>query len=426
MQRLARPNGRFAVLALASLSLAALTTVVVRQRAGTDSQPVITSSTPLVALSTTTESESELRDKDIAFYAKRVSEDPGGATDRIALASLLFTRSRITGSAPDLARAETLARESVALRNQRNGHAFEVLASILMARHAFTEAHTIALQADSLEPNTPSHLALLGEIELELGEYPAAATHYRAVHSSGQQFTVGARVARWHEVTGNASLARDMLKRAIVDVDRRDDLPREQVAWFHYRLGELELRLGNLTAADSAFHTALQRHPNDIRVLGGLARTALARNDYRQAITYGDQATNIQLDPTTLATVSQAYLAINDSAQAAAFANAMSISVLTQPGAIHRQWGLYLLDHGSAAQRADVLRRARAELQDRHDVYGHDLMAWALYRNGQLEPAREEMRLALSQHTEDLMLTTHANALGVSSKMTTAIARTER
>ena len=89
----------------------------------------------------------------------------------------------------------------------------------------------------------------------------------------------------------------------------------------------------------------------------------------------------------------------------------MSVSALKQPGAIHRAWGLFLLDHGTAKDRADVLERARRELRDRKDVYGHDLMAWALYRNGRIQEAREQMKLALSQKTQDVTLSEHARTI---------------
>ena len=367
---------------------------------------------PLTALSTAPYDESDVRDRDIEFYTRRVLEDPSGASDRFTLAGLLFTRSRNTGSTKDLDRSEKLIRESVAERTRRNYQAFELLASLLMARHEFREARAVALRADSLDPGTPSHLALLGEIELELGDYDVAAAHFKAVEFDGRNFTIGARIARWYEVTGHIGMARQFLKRAILAVDRRDDLPREQVAWFHYRLGELELRAGNVAAADSAFRGGLAQHPDDVRVLGGLARVAVARGAWQQAIDYGERATAIQLDPATLGTVSRAYAQLGDTAQAASYARAMSVSALKQPGVIHRAWGLFLLDHGTAQDRADVLRRARLELRVRKDVYGHDLMAWALYRNGQLGEARKEMTFALAQHTEDVMLAEHARAIG--------------
>jgi tetratricopeptide (TPR) repeat protein len=232
---------------------------------------------PLIALSTAPYDETNVRDRDIEFYSKRILEDPASATDRFTLAGMLFTRARNSGSTADLDSAEGLVRESIAKRTQRNYQAFELLASLLMARHEFRSAHNVALRADSLDPGTPSHLALLGEIELELGDYDAAAGHFEAAHYDGRNFTAGARFARWYEVTGHIDVARQYLKRAIVNVDRRDDLPREQVAWFHYRLGDLELRAGNVAAADSAFLVGLARHPDDVRALGGLARAALIR-----------------------------------------------------------------------------------------------------------------------------------------------------
>ncbi|MES3032525.1 MAG: hypothetical protein V4813_00860 [Gemmatimonadota bacterium] len=374
-------------------------------------EPVTTVSAPLVRFDTTHLSESDVRDRDIAFYDRRVSADPQGAADRVTLASLLLSRSRHSGSTADLARAESLATASVALRTVRNAHALEVLASVQMARHAFRDAHRAAAAADSIEPGNASHLALLGEIELELGEYAAADSHFRAVRTTRDQFTVGARLARWYELTGRSARARTILQDAITAVDLRDDLPREQVAWFHYRLGELELRVGRLAAADSAFQRGLVRNPDDIRLLGGLARTALARHDWKAAAAYGDRATLIQLDPATLGVVSEAYAALGDSTQATSFAGAMAASALSEGNAMHRAWGMHLLDHGTPAQRAEVLRRARADIRERSDVYGHDMLAWALYRDGQLDAARREMALAVAQGTEDVMLDRHAQVL---------------
>ena len=396
---------------LTRLFLPALASVAVAMACLAAREPATTVSAPLIRFDTTARSDAEVRDRDIAFYTARVRDDAESAADRVTLATLLLSRARASGSAADLARAESLATASITLRTARNTHALEVLASVLMARHAFRDAHRAAAAADSLEPGNASHLALLGEIELELGEYAAAGTHFRAVRITRDQFTVGARVARWYELTGQSMRARTMLQDAIRAVDLRDDLPREQVAWFHYRLGELELRTGRLAAADSAFQRGLTRNPDDVRLLGGLARTALAQRNWRAAAAYGDRATMIQLDPTTLGAVSEAYAALGDTAQAAAFAGAMAVSALASPGAMHRPWGLYLLDHGTPSQRADVLRRAQADIRERRDVYGHDLLAWALYRDGQMDAARRAMVLATAQGTEDRLLARHAQVL---------------
>ena len=401
-------------LAVTGVTLAAIASAALLMRTdrAADAMNAIRTAIPLEKMPTPG-TESAVRDSDIAFYTRRTNEDSSSAIDRLALAGLLYSRSRSTGSQGDLARAESLAKNSASIRTQRNSQSLALLASIKMARHDFAGARAMAMRADSLEPGTPAHLALLGEIELELGDYDAAAAHFRAVNVGTQQFTIGARLARWYELTGRIDLARQYLVRAVADVDERDDLPREQRAWFNYRLGELELRAGNVSAAEAAFRAGLALHPDDIRVLGGLARAALARGASDAAIEYGERATFIQLDPATLGTVSLAYAMRGDSVQAASYAKAMSVSALQQPGAIHRAWGQFLLDHGTARDRRTVLSRAQEDLRVRNDVYGHDLVAWALYRNGQIDAARREMRLALSQGTQDVMLKAHAKAIGV-------------
>jgi tetratricopeptide (TPR) repeat protein len=356
-------------------------------------------------------SEPEIRDQDIAFFEARAKEDSTSATDRTQLAALYMDRARATGTFTDYERAERLARHSLALRTGHNQQAFALLAGALLARHDFARALTVAKTADSLYPGVASNVALLGEIELETGDYAAAKAHFASLKFSGEQFTIAARVARWHELTGNANAARSLLRAAVKKVAGRTDLPREQVSWFYYRLGELELRIGNLDSAEASFRRGLAIFPDDYRILGGLARLASARGEWKSAIEFGSQAIAIQLDPATLGTISDSYSALGDTAQAAQYARAMTASALKQPGPIHRAWGLFVLDHGSKADIARVLAKTRVEMTTRRDVYGYDLLAWALHRQGRDAAARNAMRHALSQNTEDAQLYYHAGMI---------------
>jgi tetratricopeptide (TPR) repeat protein len=355
--------------------------------------------------------ESEIRDRDIAFYESRAAEDTASAGDRSQLAMLYMDRARATGAFTDYQRAEKLARWSLALRTEHNGQTFGLLASALLARHEFPKALAVAQWADSVDPGVPAHVALLGEIELEMGDYDAAATHFSMIRLDRDQYTIAARVARWRELTGHADAARRLLRSAVKKVGIRDDLPREQVSWFHYRLAELELRTGNLDSAEASYRRGLTIFPADYRILGGLARLASARGEWQKAIEFGNEAIAIQLDPATLGTISEAYGAMGDTAQAAQYARAMTASALKQPGPIHRAWGLFLLDHGTKSDAKRVLAKTRVEMRTRHDVYGYDLLAWALHRQGRHREARDAMQHALSQQTEDAQLFYHAGMI---------------
>ena len=119
-------------------------------------------------------------------------------------------------------RAERLARSSLGRRTSHNGQTFALLASALLARHDFTDALDVARRAHALDPDAPAHLALMGEIELEIGDYAAADSHFHAIHFDGEQFTIGARIARWRELTGRSDAARRLLRAAA----RRASPPR--------------------------------------------------------------------------------------------------------------------------------------------------------------------------------------------------------
>jgi Tfp pilus assembly protein PilF len=256
---------------------------------------------------------------------------------------------------------------------------------------------------------------MLGEVELELGHYSAADSLFSAVRYDVDQFAVAARMARWRELTGHAAEARAILRRCIHRIASRDDLPREQRAWFHYRLAELDARTGRWAAADSSYQRGLKIFPDDYRILAGLAHLSALRQQWAQAVAYGERAIAIQLDPTVLGIVSDAYRQLGEPDRAAQYARAMRVSALRQPGPIHRAWGLFVLDHGTAVERARVLSKARAELRTRNDVYGYDLLAWGLFRTGRVAEAREPMARALAQRTEDPQLFEHAAEIEIAS-----------
>ena len=90
-----------------------------------------------------------------------------------------------------------------------------------------------------------------------------------------------------------------------------------------------------------------------------------------------------------------------------------AISALSEPGAIHRQWGLFLLDRERDVAR--VLREARRTMGERRDVYGYDLLAWASYKAGDTTAALRASRVAVARGTEDAALLYRAGVIAHAS-----------
>ena len=361
--------------------------------------------------------ETAIFDQDIAFYSARVARDPEGALDRAKLGALYLQRARQTGSPEDLVRAEAVARESFGLRTRKNGMALQVLALSLMGQHRFAEALEDVRMLVEDDSSSISNRSLLGEVEMELGLYPAADSMFRGLRSWGYRLTVAPRLARWEELTGHPDRARSILLTARDDAMKQPNLPMEQKAWFELRIGDLAYRSGHLAEAERNYLAGLVLAPDDHRLLAAMTRLESVRDRWSSAIEYGERAIALVPDPATLGFLGDAYAARGDSAGAEQYYRAMETVVLRQPGAFHRAWSLFLLDHDRRV--GEVLARAQDEIEQRKDVYGYDLLAWALYKNGRPAEARAAMQQALRLGTLDPQLLHHAGVIEAAAARTT-------
>jgi tetratricopeptide (TPR) repeat protein len=353
--------------------------------------------------------EARIRDGDIGFYQSRTERDPRSARDYTQLAGLYLQRARQRADNGDLLRAELTARHSLRLRTGRNAAAFGVLASSLLAQHRFGEAMMVAQQLVAADSASIAARGLLAETQYELGRYPEAARTLGSLASYRADLSVAPRLARWAELHGRPEEARRLLRSARDEATRRHGMPREQLAWFNLRLGDLALRNGHLGEAERELRNGLRAQPDDYRLLGALVRVEAARHRWRAAIDYGERAIGHALDPATLGVIGEAYAASGGSAKAEEYYHTMETAVLHQPGPFHRAWSLFLLDHDRDVAR--VLAKVEEEIRTRQDIYGYDLLAWALHHSGRDLEARKPMARALALGTCDAMLFYHAGMI---------------
>ena len=353
-------------------------------------------------------SAAELRAADIGFYQARIARDPGGAIDLVKLGALYLERFRAEGFEADAAHARRAAESSLSHRADRNAAAWQLLTAALLAEHRFLEAKTAATQLAGLEPAAAAAQAILGEVLLELGEYPAAERIFRRLTPQRFTLALAPRYARWLELTGRAAEARRLLEWARDQVAKAGSAT-ETLAWYELRLGELALRFGALAEARARISAGLALNPTQWRLLAAAGRIAYEGGAYADAVTLGDSSLAQHLDPATLALVGDAWRAQGDSTAAEQYYRALESATQAPPGGFHRAWYLALLDHDRRVP--EVLAAVERDLFTLRDVYGYDLVAWARYKSGRVPEAKQAMARALSLGTEDPLLHRHARTI---------------
>jgi tetratricopeptide (TPR) repeat protein len=348
----------------------------------------------------------QMLDSNIAFYEGVARRDPTGGMALGQLALFYMRRARATGDYRDVLRSEVAARKSLEHRGAHNTRARQALAASLLSEHRFGDALGIAQDLAERDVSNAAFRASVGEIQMELGHYDDARASFASVAGNRSDLSVAPRLARWMELQGHSDSAYRLMNASLFAVIDRRDVPAEQKAWFWLRIGDLQFRRGKIDEAASDYRRGLAAHPDDYRLLTAMAKLEGARHEWQTAIDYGERAVAVSFDPATLGVMSDAYAALGESAKANEYAHAMEVAVSKQATAYHREWSLFLLNHGLRV--AEVLAKTQEELKTRQDIYGYDALAWALHASGRDPEAREAMRHALTLGTQDAMLFYHA------------------
>jgi len=403
------------------ITIAGIGTVAYRSAMRVDLDvPSSTSVTSSVVASRAVSREAEraARDVQIVVWHHALTADPISAVAMGQLAALHVQRARESGSFSEYLEAEALARRSLATRTKRNAATAVTLTNTLLAQHRFTEAMDVARWLVAWEPEQPAYRALLGEVAMEIGDDSTAAAMFNTVWTSRSGLSIAPRLARWLELTNHVEKARRVLHAARDEALARRDLSTETKAWFHLRVGDLELRAGRARDAAHAYRAGLALDDQDPRLLAAMARLAEQQGESDAVIAWGELAIAVRMDPATLGLISTAYAQRGDSVKASEYAQTLALVAAAQRGPYDRAWSLHLL--AQPQEVAAVLTRALAELETRRDVYGYDLAAWALYRAGRYQEARTMMSQALRFETPDPMLRQHAAMIATAPTVVSA------
>jgi len=352
------------------------------------------------------------RDRTIAFYERRVNNDARDQVSAQMLAAQYMQRYRENQDIGDIMRAIHQARRALVLQPQNNAGSAEVIASGYTALHQFGPAlrfERAAYRALPIGSNAPAQMASL---EMELGDYAAAARDLRIAMRIRSTPTVMAVQGRYDELTGRMNEARRLLQAAAAQTDAIADNPAQARAWYHFRLGELAFSQGALAQAEQDERDALAEFPSFELAYRALARFCWASKDWRCALEAAMNAANIAPIPESLGYQADAQAALGDRAGAAQ-TRALIFAVERIGNAYRlndRLLSVYFAEHRTHLD--DALRIAQREAGLRgKEIYAQDTLAWAAAMNGRWTLADRAMRLAIRFDTQDPRIQFHAGMI---------------
>jgi tetratricopeptide (TPR) repeat protein len=348
-----------------------------------------------------------------------LARNPKDAAGYAGLGAAYFQRARETGDVSDYQSAEEALTKSLDLDSSSfsAADALGALAEVCMGEHRFTDALSYAQKALILGTGDVSPFAIVGDAYADMGEYDKAAAAYSRLTprdmtlSPHAAYARDSRLAYLKFVASDTTGAIDLMKRSVAE-GVEAQLPRENLAWLYYELGEFDSQSGDPISADAAYLAALNTHPGDYRALAALGKLRANNGRYAEAIVLYQKAIAVVPMPIFIAELGDLYARTGN--QAEAQKQYALVEYIGQLGKINqvlhnRDLALFYADHETKLPEA--LDLAQKELEVRHDIYTWDALAWALFKNGKLVEAATASEKAMRMGTQDPILHYHAGVI---------------
>ncbi len=350
-------------------------------------------------------------DDAIASFQKRLERTPKDASLRRLLGQLYLRKAKEQGDHQAYQLAEQTFRQ-VLSDNANDLSAQTYLATALQAQHHFAKALEIATNVAEVAPKNTLAVATIGDCQLELGQYKNAEQSFKKLAQMTNGPAVQARLARLAELKGQTDQATEMLTAALRDVQDAGGLPSLE-AWFEWRLGQLAFDSGRLQRANRHFQNAVAVDPSNAQAMVGLAKIHGVQEQYSEAVAEFYAAVEDFGEPPMMAALGDIYTRLGDAEEATHLyeqaEEAMAEEAIHAAAAHYREVAMFYADRNMKPKRA--LELARKDFALRQDIYGHDMLAWAQYRNGQFSEAVESIEQAMQLGTRDAQIHFHAGLI---------------
>src|SRR5215208_2970562 len=395
-------NSKRALLGLA-VALAAIAAILASDFLRGDKPPAGKDAAPVASVAGSDSSTDRL----IAGLQRRLKDNPEDFSSYVNLANAYLQKVRETGDPSMYAKAEDLLDRAEKIE-PHNPELFATRGILALARHDFARALEFGERALALNPESARYYGIVGDAQIELGQYEEAISSYQKMIDHRPDFSSYSRVAYARELYGDPEGAIQAMQDA---VDAGAPVP-ENKAWAYVQLGNLRFTSGQLQEAAKDYDLATKTLPNYPPALAGQARIAAVRGELEDAAALYQQAFDRMPLAEYAINLGDVYTEMGERQKAGEQYHLVRvIDKLYRANGVNTdlEIALFYADHNLQLQTS--LEKARAAYKARPSIDAADTLAWTLYKIGDYRKAQPYASEALKLGTRDPLKLFHAGMI---------------
>ena len=352
-------------------------------------------------------------DKEINMYEKAVENNPKNSTSLVSLGHLYLQKIRETADISYYGKIESLMDKAESI-DASNPDTYALKAQVLLGKHQFSKGNSLIKKSIALSPSHASYYGILGDSEIELGNYTGAVAAFQKMVDIRPDYNSYVRIAYIRELYGDIAGAEESFKLAF----RAGSAIPENIAFVHVELGKLAMRK-SLEEAKSEFTKALETLVSYPPALEWLGKVAYFENDFSWAQIYFKKAyatlpiAQYLIDQADLATLQWKKSEANQTLTLAE----LSFTTASKSWVDNNlELSFFLTDHDM--QKEQALGKALLAYESRQNIYTADNLAWAYYKNDRIEEALELRSEALKLGEADALILYHQGMISLRNNNT--------